>query len=66
MTHRKAVRKIHIGRPIDFKAFDGKVYNGKVLEVFRCGVHIRYYVPQVMRECDSHVPNSELNRIEVY
>ena len=55
----RAFRKEHVGRPVDFKAYDGETYNGHLVAVLPRGVHIRYYVTSVSRECDSHLPTIE-------
>ena len=65
MRHRKAIRREHVGRPVDFLGADGKVYNGTIIEVRRRGVKIRYYVPQVMRECDACILNEQIGRVRL-
>jgi len=49
MKHKRKFTRNQIGRPIDFAAFDGKLYNGRLVNVKRNScciwVIIDYYIP---------------------
>jgi hypothetical protein len=45
MGRRLRVTKKHIGRPVDFLGFDGKTYNGRIVDVLRRSYLVfTYYV----------------------
>lgn len=51
-----------VGQPITYMGYDGKMYDGTLVEALRRGVRISYYVPQVMRECQTCLTTAEAKK----
>ena len=52
----------YVGRPVEFMGYDGKFYHGTIIEALPRGIRISYYVPQVMRECETCLPTAEAKK----
>ena len=52
----------YIGKPVVFMGYDGKMYDGTLVNVLKRGIEISYYVPQVMRECRTCLTTDEAKK----
>ena len=61
------IKRDKIGRPADFRGFDGKTYNGRIVDVKRGYVIFDYWVGHPSnRECRAHLAPKNHKRLEVY
>lgn len=61
------ISKRHIGRPMDFTAFDGRVYNGRIVDVRRRSwLVFTYWIPGLGEIANIIDLREHRNRIEVY
>jgi hypothetical protein len=61
---RPRIQKRDVGRPVEFAAYDGETYNGRLTEVTRHGVRFVYYIRG--RAHDGVLTHDRTDRLRVW